>query len=295
MIHSMAHGTPTKYRMVPMPTVAASVELVQPNLMPAMTPDDVCALDFSDPETARRAAAYKVAGDPIFDVFEQNARILQVWTVFNRQVEKHVAEFKVAHATAQHGEENTVVVYSVGDYLHYAERIARNIGNKNLAFTYIGEPVVVRRRQSAYGRIRERDNDGNRTGNLLPVWTCEAEIMHQKDFMRATMEAVTLLKGDGIPLLPPADLTNLVGTYAGRYFKPISSIATHPVLWKGQLLFGDNIYHDESGLFLSTGHVEIEPFADPKTAYDLLRNDWLGDFPFASETDAVVAIAAAAS
>jgi hypothetical protein len=80
----------------------------------------------------------------------------------------------------------------------------------------------------------------------------------------------------------------------GHILPPLKGLATYPVWHGGELLFGEG-YHEQTRLWLASYDVTIESFGSPQEAASYLREEWLVDFPFASERDFATALMLLAS
>ena len=266
-----------------------------------LSEQDIAMLDPKEMETARLAAAYKVAGDPIFDIFLLIASEHRFKTEFEKRVKRFESDYRLKQLKEQTTGQELILLGDPNEYMGQAIRLEQVIGAAELAFAFLENAVIIKRMRSAVGRVVRRDQHGNRIigadgePEADDAWTYRGKIMRKPEFLTAASSAAYFADKDGKgAMIPPQFLSHLEAV-AGESLKPVASIAQHPVMWRGKLLFGDGEYHAGSGLYLATGLLEPFLWSDPAAAYHFLRHDWLGDFPFQTERDALVAIAAAAT
>ena len=266
-----------------------------------LSKDEILQLDAKEVETARLAAAYKVAGDPLYDIFLLAASDHRFKTEFEKRVKRFESEYRLKQLEEQTTERELILLRDPNEYMGQAIRLEEVIGAKDLAFSFLENAVIIKRMRSAVGRVVRRDKHGNRIigadgePEADEAWTYRGKIMRKPEFVTVASSAAYFADKDGNGAMIPAQFLSHLEAVAGESLKPVASIAQHPVMWRGKLLFGDGEYHAGSGLYLATGHLEPYLWADPAAAYRFLRHDWLGDFPFQTERDALVAIAAAAT
>lgn len=213
------------------------------------------------------------------------------------------------HDEQDHGDAPTVgmekVTLDVTDPNFHSAKITlleSYLAEDEVAFLYGGVPVTMKRSPSAKGRVPRLDRRGR------PVLDDQGEtimdpakVVKPTPIDRGTMfqllrsvayfETVKQTQTSTIqtPVDPPASLVTEMMSTMGEQLPPVSNVANHPVWFRGDLLFKDG-YHADSQMFLQTGGLEIETFESAEAAYRFLRHDWLGDYPFAREEDAVAAL-----
>lgn len=261
-----------------------------------LTESDICDMSIRNPETIRKAAAYKIAGDPLYDVFLHCASNDLFKTAFEAQVKQYEREFRTEVSRKAAGGKLFVEPCDPNEWLPVAKDIADRIGENRFLFSFMGDPVVIDNMPQTDLRLQGRDSNGVKiAGEYAPVTTTSARPIRSEDVLTATVQAAHFVGTDGDGASPPLPVLQMVRSVVRDHVPPITNIATHPVLWRGEVLFGDKVYHEPSGLYLATGHVEVVPYRDPIIAWHLLRHRWLGDFPFATEADALAAVCCSAS
>lgn len=98
-----------------------------------------------------------------------------------------------------------------------------------------------------------------------------------------------------LPVDAPISLIQQLDACMGNSLKALQGISAHPVMFNGELMFGDGRFHAETGLYLDTGSLEVRQWADPVEAYKFLTETWLGDFSFKTDLDRAKALMLPAS
>jgi hypothetical protein len=247
-----------------------------------------------------RAAMFKVAGDERWGAMEDRARACRCLTEFKRKVNVHIKRQQMAELRAREIDRTWYNVSDPNTLMMVAEEIEKRAGENEMGFVFGGNAVVVKTQQSAFGRTIQRDPMGNKIldtdGEVRtePAWVSTAVLLKSAQIRRIASKLGyfyhTNQEGVEQPCDIPTSLIQHIEAVAGETWQPMLGVTQHPVLWKGQLLFGDNEFHAPTGLFMQTGSLTVERWDDPVAAYKFLVSEWLGDFAFASDLDRAKAV-----
>lgn len=100
--------------------------------------------------------------------------------------------------------------------------------------------------------------------------------------------------GERVPKMLPEWVLKHIKEIAGEGLLPLAGVADFPVIAQDKrLLCGHTGYDSVTALFIDCKPISMDgnPFKTPQEAYKFLREEWLGEFSFASEQDAARCIA----
>lgn len=180
---------------------------------------------------------------------------------------------------------------------------------RHLAFSFGSNAIVVKKYRSKTVRVVQRDEAGNKLPKAddqegtKAYHTVRAKVVGPGEALTLAAQCgvfyVWTASREGIPMQKPVEIPGQIRTMLaanmGGELPVLNGIALHPVWWNGELLTGNGVFHEESGLWLQTGDVEPTEMSDPKEALAFLLDEWLCDFPFATELDALRALTIPAS
>jgi hypothetical protein len=266
-------------------------------------------MDVMDKASLKLAATYKVTGDPRFEMMEERARDSRSLTEFTKKVgriiKKRAHDALVARELQKDHPRKFFDVSEPNDYIYVAEDIECIAGERDMAFVFGGNAVVMKTMESVFGRIAKRDSNGNKVLGVdgevetEPAHSTQAKVIKSPDLRRLASKIgfFQVRDSEGIKQScdTPGSLIQQMEAAMGETLKPMQGIVQHPVIWRGELLFGNNVFHKDSGLFLQTGNLNVDHWDDPKEAYRWLVDEWLGDFSFATDLDRAKAIMMPAS
>ncbi len=208
----------------------------------------------------------------------------------------------VEETVRQESQPTKRVAFDVGDpnsYKDIAQKIECLARDRGLAFSYGGVFITVKDTPSAHMVEYDRDEHGKRIeesrrhARVLATAAINANSAYNLASKVATFHRIAEDPETGEirerPVCPPSGLLQILRDEGGS-LSPLVGIAAHPVWYDDGMLAGANVYHVESKLLLHTGEFDVEEWSAPRAAYTFLTQDWLGDFPFASEKDRATAV-----
>ncbi len=229
---------------------------------------------------------------------EALAKRRRVTTKFKAAKDAMRARFLRTASTGETGKVR-IMLDDANTYDLVSRQIVEVLARKQLVFDMGGLFVAPKRSADISQKVRKRDETGNviLDGSGKPVMEpyviVQARIVDSGKLIALAGEEVALFRpGDEGPVacgIPGSILTRILSHYLDTAVPPLLAFADHPVWFKDDLLTG-NGYHEESGLFLATGYIDVEDFTDVKEALDFLLSEWLGDLPFASDKDKASAL-----
>lgn len=252
------------------------------------------------PDVVAMVIDFKARGlTMLVDMIVDRARESRCLTQFNKAVRVAMGQQR-ADEVRQTEDRKFYNVNDPNTFIDIAEDIERRAGEAEMGFVLGRQPVIMKTMESAFGRVVMRDPFGNKIvtpdGEPVtePAMTSQARLAKSSDLRRIASKLGYFfsIDGDGVerPADAPGSMIQHLDAVAGQSWPAMKGIVQHPVMWRGQLLFGDRIFHRETGLFLQTGALQVEQWSDPVAAYRYLVDEWLGDFAFASDLDRAAAL-----
>ncbi|WP_170582944.1 hypothetical protein [Ruegeria arenilitoris] len=221
-------------------------------------------------------------------------------TDYRKAVEARVAGIRGEMSLEKAAEQGRAVITLGGPNEHneLIREIGEKVAKRRLAVNFGGFVSVIESGKSAIANVKLRNADGNllRDADGEPI--TEPAIMSRAAPMTApaahnvTLDACALFRetphGPMDAPLPTGLSARMINGWT-NILPPLKGIATFPVWHKGELLAGEG-YHEVTRLWLQTNELHVTPFDTVEEAITFLTDDWLVDFPFASDRDRAVAL-----
>lgn len=237
---------------------------------------------------------------------EQKARDQKAKTEWDK-ARKRARTVFVTEAARDTGDKVVIDTADPNLLMDSAPLLETLLGEARLAFSYGGVGVGIRKARSTHLTNTRRDHKGavvrDEDGKPItdPAFVVRTEplttghmiglLHHIAYFQRVTHSDKGVIE---TPVFAPTGLVNHMTKSVGPMLPTLKGVASHPVLYDGQLLSGSG-YHEPSGLWLETGDTEVEEWSDPQEAVAFLRDEWLCDFPFDTNADLAAALMLAIS
>ncbi len=245
------------------------------------------------------------AGKTLMTELVAEAERLRCKTDFRKAVRRQrnvlVAEIKMQEYEA--AGRATVFVRGPNQANELIDEIGGHVAAQRRAFVFGGLLVSLSEQESAFGHVVMRDVNGNvildAEGEPMTeaARTFTAETMTAPHAVNAACDAVALFMMTNSGPLETSLPQGIAPRMAVRWknqMPAMKGFANYPVWHGGELLFGSG-FHEDTKLWLKCDDLDVEPFDTPEDAVEFLRDEWLIDFPFQTQSDFAAALMVPAS